>query len=378
MKRSIINLVAILCATAFGGGCPDVQHECDTDADCPQGEVCAYDISILPAEAPVLGRVCKSDDEPEDDWDDGYYDDEADFMDDDVVCAYTREWDPVCGEDGVTYGNACEAELEGIDIAYLGECLESHCYEIWSPVCGTDGVTYGNDCYAEAAGVNIAYFGECQGVGCEDAFTCAPNEHCEEFLGLCADDNDDCPAAICVPNECAHQDDCGEGQYCDGSLEGPPPPDSEEPAQDVDAGPSPEPYAPGFCRMLPENGECSSDADCALSEECRQVLLFGALCEDGGDCWVSQCVEKSPSPPETCEDFVCPEGTICTEYSPDHDLESGPVCVDDVSNGQPPQCDSDDDCDEGYTCVEQQVHCINPPCDGLASYCHEIEALDLD
>lgn len=75
---------------------------------------------------------------------------------------------------------ACPSEAPKLSIApRAGQCEpEVHCTDIYIPVCGIDGVTYGNPCEAERAGVDIAYDGECvaeitcRDRGCPDGWTC--------------------------------------------------------------------------------------------------------------------------------------------------------------------------------------------------------------
>jgi hypothetical protein len=38
----------------------------------------------------------------------------------DDIC--TEQYEPVCGCDGRTYGNACHAQREGVRVAHQGEC----------------------------------------------------------------------------------------------------------------------------------------------------------------------------------------------------------------------------------------------------------------
>ncbi|HET6582001.1 MAG TPA: hypothetical protein VFG69_01115 [Nannocystaceae bacterium] len=214
----------------FGDCCSDADEVCGIDEPEPEGQACGG----------IAGLPC----------------DEGEF------CSFAPE--AMCGA-----------------ADQLGECVAQPevCIALFQPVCGCDGETYGNSCNAAAAGVSVAHEGECEvqgefcggfgGIPCPDGKECIddPNDDCDpnkggaDCGGICVD-GPECPPVFCA-------------LFCENGFE------TDENGCEICSCKDDDDreIAEGQC-IKNSLDECSSDADC-ISGGCGGELCFNPAQSSG-------------------------------------------------------------------------------------------------
>ncbi len=82
------------------------------------------------------------------------------------VSGCSNDFAPVCGADGNSYQNECQAKAKGTTVAANGFCfttekMDSSCPDGYGPVCGKDGKTYLDSCQMTSAGTTLDFVGKC-------------------------------------------------------------------------------------------------------------------------------------------------------------------------------------------------------------------------
>lgn len=111
-------------------------------------------------------------------------------------CACDNTFNPVCGENGVTYANYCRASCKNVKPVHYGQCgVMSYDFDAQntcqcdfssSPTCATNGITYENSCVGRCFNATVDFNGYCpQPCNCRFFFRPVCGENGKNYLNQC-------------------------------------------------------------------------------------------------------------------------------------------------------------------------------------------------
>ncbi len=196
------------CEQTCGLSDPTVAGDLPTLAVCPDGSFCEVppglcEHGLREGKCLPIPQGCPDNVDPVCGCDGVTYFNDCERMTAGVGKLHHGACEEVCGGIagvGCPEGQICElppGECQSADLQ--GRCVyhPEVCPQYYDPVCGCDGVTYGNDCERLGAGAQLAHYGRCLDRCNADGSTCPDGEICLPLPGKCESESDE---GVCVPS----------------------------------------------------------------------------------------------------------------------------------------------------------------------------------